>query len=202
MRMRALFLLAMGLSLSGCLMNWYHPFISEHTRATKKAAADAGDPAALYAMGDSYCCGPKGGYYDTEKAMAYWCRAAKMGHGPSMLALGKLYEDSYRMIDNTIPKNDLKAYMWYSAAAQSGVSEAAELVRSQEQVMTPANLAKAKAMVPHWRETRCVLLSPPEGPWDPAWVKAQEDAKHQVEYEATHPDFAQPQPANTERRRR
>ncbi len=197
--MRVFLIALMSVSLSGCLMNWYHPFFSEYTKSTKKQLVEQGDAQALYEMGEAWCCGPKGGgQFDTEKAMSYWCQAAKKGHSGAQLALGKLYENSYRMIGNTIPKNDLKAYMWYSVAEAAGNAEAGMVKRYLEQSMVPENLERAKAMIPHWRETRCVLLESPQGPWNPEWVAEQEAAAKK----SAAKNFAAPQPANTRPRRR
>ncbi len=42
-------------------------------------AALKGDAQAQYELGNSYCCG-NGGFFNTEEAVKWWCKAARQGH--------------------------------------------------------------------------------------------------------------------------
>ncbi len=56
-----------------------------NTRQRLLVLAEKGDAQAQYDLGASYCCGT--GFYDTDEAIKWWCRAARQGHAA---ALGKL----------------------------------------------------------------------------------------------------------------
>ena len=43
-----------------------------------QAKAKANDANAQYHLGNSYCCGDSG-YFDTEKAIEWWCKASRQG---------------------------------------------------------------------------------------------------------------------------
>ncbi len=52
--------------------------LDNSTRQRLLAPAEQGDAQAQYELGVSYCCGT--GYYDTVRAIEWWCKAAKQGH--------------------------------------------------------------------------------------------------------------------------
>ncbi len=148
-------------SLFFLLTSCYNPakmLYDDYGRQTLTAKAEAGDSDAQYRLGESYCCGPQGYYYDTMKALHWWCKAALQGHAGAAFNVGNLYENSYKLVDVPLKKNDAKAWMWYNVAANAGYDEAESYRDNLDNQMTPANLAKAEELLAHWNKTRCGLL--------------------------------------------
>lgn len=152
------------LVLSAC-NETYRSIKGEITRSEQKQAADQGDAEAEFQMGEAVCCGDSK-KYNTKKAMRYFCSAAMKGHAGAQVWLGKMYENMQREYTPPVPKNDLKAYMWYSVAAGKN-PEARELLNNMEQAMTPKNLARAKEYAAHWQAVRCGPIEEPAGPSTP-----------------------------------
>ena len=50
-----------------------------------QAAATDGDAEAQFRYGNTFCCGE--GFYDTDSAVLWWCRAADQGHPQARQAL-------------------------------------------------------------------------------------------------------------------
>lgn len=51
-----------------------------------QSKAESNDAHAQFQMGNSYCCGDKG-YFDTLKAIEWWCKASRQGHSKARQAL-------------------------------------------------------------------------------------------------------------------
>lgn len=64
-------------------------FHAQDERHHWQAKAEAGDPEAQYQLGNAYCCGNSDGFFDTEKAIEWWCKAAKQGHLKAEQALSR-----------------------------------------------------------------------------------------------------------------
>lgn len=138
----------------------------DYTRQIWQEKAEAGDPEAEWIMGNSYCCGEEGRFYDAVEAMRWWCSAAKKGYAPAQLALGRIYENAYKITAFPVPKNDVRAYVWYHVAEEGGLAEAGAQRQYLEQYMTEKNLLQAEALLPHWSQMRCVPAREPKGPWN------------------------------------
>ncbi len=41
--------------------------------------AKKGEPEAQFRLGNAYCCG-KNGFFDTQEAIKWWCKASQQGH--------------------------------------------------------------------------------------------------------------------------
>lgn len=50
-----------------------------------QAAATDGDAEAQFRYGNTFCCGE--GFFDTDSAILWWCRAADQGHRQARQAL-------------------------------------------------------------------------------------------------------------------
>ncbi len=59
---------------------------AERIKWTAKAKADDAD--AQYRLGNAYCCGASG-YFQTQKAIDWWCKASRKGHIEAQKALIK-----------------------------------------------------------------------------------------------------------------
>lgn len=54
-----------------------------------QAQAEEGDPEAQYRLGNAYCCGNGDGFFDTQKAIEWWCKAVKQDHEKAKQALSQ-----------------------------------------------------------------------------------------------------------------
>ncbi|MGI9333292.1 MAG: hypothetical protein ACR2RL_09065 [Gammaproteobacteria bacterium] len=57
-------------------------------RLAMRSAAEAGDVQAQFLLAEAYCCGA--GFYSTEEAVKWWCRAAAAGHQGAMKRLDEV----------------------------------------------------------------------------------------------------------------
>ena len=55
--------------------------------------AQAGNAESQYQLGNFYCCGTAG-FFSTEEALLWWCKAAAQGHKDAALKLEQHYADS------------------------------------------------------------------------------------------------------------
>ena len=62
-------------------------------RLNLRAAADQGDAETQYLLGESYCCG--NGYYSTDEAVKWWCRAALQTHLDAKQRLSEVIGNHY-----------------------------------------------------------------------------------------------------------
>lgn len=116
---------------------------NERIRAKYLSAADQGDAEAQYQVGNSYCCTPGDsdkGYYDNQIATEYLCLAARQGHGPAALKLGKIHSgdriDGVRILRrvvtaavNSDQENVQIAAYWLTQAKLNGQKEADNLLQ-------------------------------------------------------------------------
>lgn len=117
------FLLALIASLAiGCTPP---PETQSPTERLEQSAIN-GDTEAQYLLGQSYCCGLEEGKND-EKAVTWWCQAARDGHTQAQFELGRLYqmgdltlaaETRYRSVP--VKKDNVVALAWYAVAARNG----------------------------------------------------------------------------------
>ena len=59
---------------------------AQSQRVQWQQKAKAGDAEAQYRLGKAYCCGDQG-FFDTEQAVIWWCKAARQGHSKARQAL-------------------------------------------------------------------------------------------------------------------
>lgn len=118
-------------------------------------AAQSGDPAAQYAVGQSYCCGYGGGY-STVRAMEWYCKSALQGYGPAQYQLGRIYglrsDTAYRQ---SLRQDRIYAYMWYSLAALQEIPLADTERDALAGDMTDRELAEARQHVRDWQQRGC-----------------------------------------------
>ncbi len=174
--MRSLVLFAMlasTLLLGGC----YTPLIEGAQegydairRDPLQAEAAAGDPAAQYKLGDTYCChggGPmdKVSIYDNHKATYWYCRAAQQGYGPAQMRLASVYSGHpihglhIALRASALvgpPETDLGvALLWASVAANHEVADANAL-RGEIMAQATANdRSRASTLLKNWRTAPC-----------------------------------------------
>ena len=84
-----------------------------------KAAAETGDPEAMYRIGMMYENGD-GVERDTNTAMVWYQKAAGLGSPEAMRRIGQLYESEARCGLDYKEKELRKALKWYRKAAEAG----------------------------------------------------------------------------------
>jgi len=85
--MKKLFLALLILLIVACARTYAtKTSFAQQERQRWQAQADRGDPEAQFRLGNAYCCGSNG-FFDTKKAIQWWCRAARQGHEKSKKAL-------------------------------------------------------------------------------------------------------------------
>lgn len=65
--------------------------IDNAARLRLREAADKGDKEAQYELGNAYCCGRPGGFWDTTEAVKWWCKAAKQGQPEAAAAIVNIH---------------------------------------------------------------------------------------------------------------
>ena len=155
------FLLAAGfaLVLPACTSELLPGAGARKTRAQWIAAAHRGDPQAQYIVGESYCCG-RGIAYNTDRAIAWQCRAAVQGHRDAQFALANIYGGRQKLTTRLLQagkghKNLGKAYVWYTAAMVQG-HEAAGAERAEiMKELDAQQLAAARRAATRWSRVQC-----------------------------------------------
>jgi len=130
----------------------------EAKRSKNMAAAEAGDAAAQYAVGKSYCCSPKNqthGIYDNNKATEYLCKAARQNYAPAAYMLGNIYSGDtvsglrlLRRVANAVAGDKLDnkaiAYYWYTQAASQNDKDAVKKIAGLDKQNISAFSSPAK----------------------------------------------------------
>ena len=130
--------------------------------------AEAGDPAAQFAVGDALCCSgdaAEGSAYSTENAIRWLCASADQGNADAMMKLGKIFSgdqtDGVRVIRRLLnaasgtPTNLGAAYYWYSEAGEAGKEDGALALLDLQKEMTPAERTLAADYLTSVAERPC-----------------------------------------------
>lgn len=137
------------------------------TIAANEDAADRGDPAAQFAVGQRYCCaiGAMDPLHDNAKATDYLCRAARQGYTPAQKLLARIYAgfpmtridpgQSLKLRLAGAPQNLPVAYAWASLAASAGDAEAQSRVQEAAWQMTLPQLQQAQLYLRNWQAMPC-----------------------------------------------
>lgn len=86
-----------------------------------QAAAESGDPVAMYNIGQMYFGGLGGLNVSAETAIDWYRKAAELGDAPAMYALGEIYEYGY---GSSVTQDYGIALDWYRKAAELGDADA------------------------------------------------------------------------------
>ena len=121
--------------------------------------AKKGDAEAEYRVADTYCCG-RGAFYDTDLAIAWYCRAAIQGHADAQYKLANVYAGdlSIRSEIRTAGmefEDPVKAYAWYSVAALHGHGEAMKKKEKWEGKLNSTQREEAEQMIKNWDKQQC-----------------------------------------------
>ena len=107
-------------------------------------AAEAGDPAALTALGNLHYLG-LGTPQDTPRAARLYFEAARQGHADAQLNLGNLYSQGLG-----VPADPLRAFGWYVAADRAG-QPAAEYYLTQISLEYTISPMQQSTAAKRWR---------------------------------------------------
>lgn len=163
-RIRLLFIGAV-VGLSGCVaaaVNTSAIAVKGAPRSELRPKAEAGEAAAQYELGKSYCCMGPG--FDTQVATEWYCKAAYQGNADAMYELGRVYlgdvsrspapgQKLRRAL--SAKKSPPHAHLWLSRAALSEHADAQQLFVKLEKDIADEDLTTAERFASTWREVAC-----------------------------------------------
>ena len=124
--------------------------------------AEAGDAAAQYELGKSFCCMGVG--FSTQTATEWLCKAAHQGNADAMYELGRIYlgqisrsvAPGQRVRGALMAKEfPAHAHLWLSLASSVDFSEASKLLDDLSDDISDADRAHSAEMQISWREAPC-----------------------------------------------
>lgn len=115
-----------------------------------------GDPEAQYQLGRTICCG-YGAFYDSAKALSWWCLAARVGHRDAQFEIGKLYDNVYGLEEDSVPVDPVMAYVWYDMASRNGHEKAEYHRQALRRKMSQADYWTAEALLRDPKNLPCSL---------------------------------------------
>ena len=110
-----------------------------------QAAADQGNPQGQFQIGAAYLNGI-GVAKDGAQALKWLRLSADQGNSDAQLFLGLAYRNLH-----DVPNDFVQAYMWLHLAALAGDPLAPRQRDDLQRVMTPDQIAKARAMAAAWK---------------------------------------------------
>jgi TPR repeat protein len=108
-------------------------------------AAKGGLAKSQYTLGHMYAT-DQGVPRNLGRAVYWFRKAAEQGIAKAQFLLAEMYNKGWG-----VQKNTVLSYMWNSIAAAQGHKSAAKRLEIIGKHMTPAQLAKAKAMAANWK---------------------------------------------------
>ncbi len=117
--------------------------------------ASKGDVYAQFELAESYCCSHTEGTRDYKKSFHWFCEAGKNGNAKAQVKLGKLYQGVETLGELSVPKDDARAYMWYSLAARRVNPEAMKLKRELKKTISKNHLGDANYLLLNLKEVPC-----------------------------------------------
>lgn len=110
-----------------------------------RKAAEQGFARAQYKLGDSYAHG-LGVHQDHKESANWFRRAAERGYADAQYRLGM----SYAHGQHGVPKDEIRAHMWLSLAADQHLAEGKQARDLIEQDMTWTQLAESQRLQSAW----------------------------------------------------
>ncbi len=122
-------------------------------------AARSGDAEAEFRVGDALCCsaGEAKGFYDTQEAVAWLCRAADQGHASAAYKLGQIYSGDVGTGIRALRRLDRRstgsgadravAYSWFRRAEVLGVDGARDAGSELWAELNADERSRAEALV-------------------------------------------------------
>lgn len=120
-----------------------------------KDYAATGDVYSMHQLGAHYCCGTLPGK-DNAEGMEWLCKAGRKSFVQSQLALAALYDPEMDTPSGeTVPKDPLRALMWYSLAARQGKLEAIEARNRLHESLSESERDQIAPMMNRWKAVPC-----------------------------------------------
>ena len=112
-----------------------------------RALAEQGDVDAQFMLGSMYDKG-YGVPQDHTEAVKWYRKAAEQGDAQAQFSLGIMYFNG-----KGVPQDYVQAHMWFNLAAaqDDGIGRKNRDIAAQ--IMTPADISKARALAREWLET-------------------------------------------------
>jgi len=85
--------IALCLLLSACAAGPAQSSFDNSERLRLRELAENGDKESQFQLGNSYCCGTGGGFWDTAEAVKWWCKAAVQGQKDAATAISRVGGD-------------------------------------------------------------------------------------------------------------
>ena len=161
----AIFAIGMATSVTGCVaaaVNTSTYAIKAMPRSELQPRADAGDAAAQYELGKSWCCMGPG--FDTQTATEWFCKSARQGNVDAMYELGRVYLGEISRTPApgqklrralTAQTSPVHAHLWLSMAAAGGHELAASRLARLSESMTDEGRAASEKLAAAWRDAPC-----------------------------------------------
>jgi hypothetical protein len=83
---------------------------------------------------------------DYQTALRLWQPLADQGNAWVQTDIGIMYDEGYG-----VTQSNIRAYMWYSLAADAGDEDGGDLRRALEDEMTEEQIAEAKRLAEEWK---------------------------------------------------
>lgn len=124
--------------------------------------AEAGDSAAQYELGKSYCCMGVG--FDTQTATEWLCLAARQGNADAMYELGRIFQGDVSrtfapgqklMRAMNAKESRPHAYLWLSLAASADHPDAQKRFAKLKKDINNSDGVIANRLVGTWRNAPC-----------------------------------------------
>lgn len=134
----------------GILYDKSFEHLRDHAKAARwyKKSAEQGNASAQHNLGRLYDNGwgvPK----DDTQAVKWYSKAADQGRAAAQHKLGGKFE-----LGQGVAVDEVQAYMWYSLAADQGIKAAFDDRKIITQLLTEAQITKAKRLIRRWRKKR------------------------------------------------
>lgn len=166
--MRAMTILATlvaAMYLTGCVgaaMSASTLAVKSGPREELQPLAEAGDSAAQYELGKSYCCMGVG--FDTQTATEWLCKAARQGNADAMYELGRIYQGDVSrtlapgqklMQAMNAKESRPHAHLWLSLAASAEHPDARERLVKLTKNISENDGVIANRLKEAWRNAPC-----------------------------------------------
>lgn len=131
-------------------------------REELRPLAEAGDSAAQYELGKSYCC--MGAGFDTQTATEWLCKSARQGNADAMYELGRIYDGD---VSRTMApgqklmqavrarESAAHAYLWLSLAASVDYPEAQQRLAGVRKKISVNDGVVVERLREAWQDAPC-----------------------------------------------
>ena len=129
---------------------------NELKRSYWETEADQEDIEAAYMAAKHNCCGDNT-MKDDISALNLFCKAAKAGHKPAMVEVGKMYLNRNIPKESIIPYDKAVAFTFFSMAEQKGYQHAVYLREELVDDMTDEEFDRATRLIESFPVVPCEI---------------------------------------------